>query len=94
MAICSGGNTKSTCPVAIADIGIQLNIAVFSSWANVNPPTALIAVKPKVPSLLDPDRTTAIARLPQSAAREVRKASRGQMSIHTETYVKAENVTG
>src|SRR6516162_5382677 len=36
--------------------GMLSNLALFSSWAKVTPPSALIAWKPRVPSVPPPDR--------------------------------------
>ena len=60
-AICSGANTKSTTPDAIALRGIESYFAE-SSCAKVTPPSALMASSPTVPSLAVPDSTTPMAR--------------------------------
>src|SRR5438874_12549665 len=50
--------------------GMPSNLADFSSWAKVMPPSALVAANPKVPSEAVPERITPIALLPWSSASE------------------------
>ncbi len=76
-AIFSGGWTKSTEPAAIAERGMSLNLAEASSWANVTPPSALIARSPSAPSDMVPESTTPIARLLYCSARDRMKWSIG-----------------
>ncbi len=74
-AIPSGGSTKSTAPAETAARGICGCAALSSSCANVIPPAALIARRPSAPSVIVPDSTTPIARLPFASASERKKAS-------------------
>src|SRR5438445_7420088 len=64
------GRTKSTQPAAMALCGMPSNLADFSSWAKVTPPSALIAPSPKVPSEAVPERITPIALLLWSRSEE------------------------
>ncbi len=77
----SGGRTKSTQPAATALRGMPSYLADFSSCAKVMPPADLMASSPRVPSDAVPDRTTPIARLPASSAREPKKWSIGMPGI-------------
>src|SRR5438128_12150341 len=72
-----GERTKSTQPAAMALLGMPSNLADFSSWAKVIPPSALIAVNPKVPSEAVPERITPIALLLWSSASERKNRSIG-----------------
>ena len=49
-AISAGVPVKSTCPVAIAALGMVCTWAEMSDWANVLPPAALMSSSPWVPS--------------------------------------------
>src|SRR5713101_1112168 len=77
LAIASGGRTKSTQPAAMAFFGMLSNLADFSSWAKVMPPSALIAANPNVPSEAVPERIIPIALLLWSSASERKKRSMG-----------------
>jgi hypothetical protein len=57
----SGERAKSTHYTAMTLHGIESQHAK-SSWAQVIPPSALIATSPSVPSVAVPDRITPIAR--------------------------------
>ena len=52
--------------------------ADFTSWANVNPPTAFTSASPNVPSDPVPDRTTATARACWSSASDRNRKSIGR----------------
>gem|GEM_PF-3431982 len=76
-AICGGESTKSTHPAAIALAGIAVYFADFSSCANVTPPAAFTACKPRVPSEPLPERMTPMALSASSSASDSRKWSIG-----------------
>src|SRR5262245_48204032 len=69
------GSTKSTAPVAMAELGIPKKSLVASSWAMTVPPIFLMAWTPIVPSLPVPVRTTAIARCLKLAATDSKSRS-------------------
>ena len=71
-AMPSGGRIESTEPAATAARGMSGNLAV-SSWANVMPPSDLIALRPRAPSESVPDKMTPIARILYVSARDSKK---------------------
>ncbi len=78
LAIPSGVSTMSTAPDKIALRGMPSYCAEAGSWANVQPPSALIACTPIVPSEAIPDRTTPIACSFRSSASDRKNRSIGR----------------
>ena len=76
-AIRLAGRTKSIAPAEIALAGMAGHSAVSGSWAKVTPPAALIALSPRVPSDPVPERTTPMAAVLRSSARELKNSSMG-----------------
>ena len=87
-AISFGDKTKSTAPAVMADCGILLNLAELFC-AKVNPPAALMASNPRVPSLALPLNTTPIAFFLCISASDEKKVSIGKCT--TRSLVRAVN---